>query len=144
MAKSIKLPDGTYWDSKSIAHNHTELASIIESLLAKIDNSDIDSYQLGTNGYIRFTNGFQIAWVSQVVTAGGTAWGNIYYSDHNLGNWPKPFSVCYTTAPHCNSSTFWASHSGANGSSAGSIRCFRPNANTGSIWVGATGFGKWK
>lgn len=109
-----------------------------------IHNGDIDSFQFNTNGYVRFKNGFQIAWKSQQVVAGGTSWGSIYYSDHNLGNWVVPFVTCYVVNPYCNATTYWTTIGNASYSSAGTIRCFRPNSSTSTIWVGATGFGKWK
>lgn len=123
----------------------SNLVGAINELKTSILNTtDVESYSLYQSGYIRWKNGFQIAWTSKQVTAGGTAWGNVYYSDHALGDWSKAFNTCYICLPHCNSATYWASASGSSATSAGSVRCFRPNNSTATIWVGAIGFGKWK
>lgn len=127
--------------------NKNNIVSAINEIVSNMSSiSDIDSYSLYQNGYIRWKNGFQIAWTSKQVTAGGTAWSgtSVYYSDHDMGNWVKAFNTCYICLPHCNSATYWASASGSSATSAGSIRCFRPNNSTATIWVGAIGFGKWK
>ena len=128
----------------AIQDSADELNNSIEELANLVGEGGVESSLLGTNGYIRFENGFQIAWLSKQVTAGGTQWGNIYYSDHDLGKWAKPFAVCYTTSPYSNSSQYWATVSGSGNANAGSVRCFRPNNSTSNVWVGAIGFGKWK
>lgn len=123
----------------------TDKSSLVNSINEIVQNmGDIDSYLFDENGYVRFTNGFQIAWITKTVTAGGNAWGNVYYSDHDLGNWAAPFETCYISTPCCNSGLFWCTITGYNALSAGSVRCFRPNNGTASIWVGVIGFGKWK
>lgn len=147
MSKTIKLQDEMYWDSQAVMHNKTGLDEILTGLLDKIDDKEIDSYSFGTSGYVRLTNGFQIAWTTKQVTAGGTLWSGtgIYYSDHPLGNWVVPFSTYpYTVHSHCNSLQFWANAAGSSATSAGTVRCFRPNNSTATIWVGAIAFGKWK
>lgn len=106
--------------------------------------SDIDSYSLNTNGYVRWKNGFQIAWNIQQNLAGGTAWGNVYYSDHAMGDWIKSFTTCYMAIPYCNNSTFWTGIANATATSAGNLRCFRPNNGTATVWMGVLGIGKWK
>ena len=110
-----------------------------------ISTGDIDSYQLGASGYVRFKNGFQIAWIAKFnQTAGGTAWGSVYYSDHSMGNWPISFSSLYNAWPSVTSTSYWVTSSGWNGTSGGTVRCFRPNSHTGSVAVTITGIGKWK
>ena len=110
-----------------------------------ISTGDIDSYQLGASGYVRFKNGFQIAWIAKFnQTAGGTAWGNVYYSDHSMGNWPISFNALYNAWPSVTSKLYWVSSDGWNGTSGGTVRCFRPNSYTGNVAVTITGIGKWK
>lgn len=142
MAKSIKLPDETYWDSTGIAHEKQALNEIIESLLNKADIVESDT--TWNNGCIRFSNGIQLAWKCMQVTAGGNAWGNVYYSDHDLGDWAKAFLTCYVVTPYVNSLQFWGTIGNAGAISAGTFRCFRPNASTASIWIGCMALGRWK
>ena len=131
-------------DATNLNQLQTNTENAINELASLVGDGGIESSSLEPNGYIRFKNGFQIAWVSKQVSAGGTQWGNVYYSDHDLGNWAVPFVVCYTTNSYCNSPQFWATVSGSSNTLAGSVRCFRPNSSTSNVWVGATGFGKWK
>lgn len=110
-----------------------------------ISTGDIDSYQLDASGYVRFKNGFQIAWIAKFnQTAGGTAWGSVYYSDHSMGNWPISFRSLYNAWPSVTSTSYWVTSSGWNGTSGGTVRCFRPNSYTGSVSITITGIGKWK
>lgn len=124
----------------------SSMVNAINELVNSIKNvTDIDSYSFSNNGYIRFKNGFQIAWNTQQQLAGGTLWtNNIYYSDHSMGDWVKPFTTCYIAIPYCNNSTFWTGMANASITSAGNLRCFRPNNGTANVWMGSIGFGKWK
>ena len=122
-----------------------DLVGAINEVVSSIGNvTDIDSYSFANNGYIRFKNGFQIAWLYLNVTAGGTAWGNVYYSDHAMGNWTKAFTSIYFAKATTNSTTFWCTEASYSNTSGGTVRCFRPNNSTGSIGVRIVGIGKWK
>ena len=72
------------------------------------------------------------------------AMGNVYYSDHSMGNWAIPFTNIYFAKAGVNTSTFWCTESGWGTTSAGTIRCFRPNASTGSTGIRIFAFGRWK
>lgn len=127
--------------------NKSNIVAAVNEIVSNMGGiSDIDSSSFGANGYVRWKNGFQIAWLTQQINAGGNLWSGtgIYYSDHSLGNWVKPFTNCYICVPYLNSATYWGSVSGAGDTSAGSLRCFRPNSSTATIWAGALAFGKWK
>lgn len=123
----------------------SNLVGAINEVVSSIGNvTDIDSYSFANSGYIRFKNGFQIAWLYSNVTAGGTAWGNVYYSDHNMGDWTKAFTSIYFAKATTNSATFWCTESEYSNTSGGTIRCFRPNNSTGNIGLRIVGIGKWK
>ena len=125
--------------------NKGNLVGAINELFSSIGNAtEIDSYSFGNDGYIRFKNGFQIAWRYISVTAGGTAWGNVYYSDHSVGNWSVSFKEIYFAKATTNSTTFWCSEAGYSATSGGTVRCFRPNNATGGIGIRIIGIGKWK
>lgn len=125
----------------------TNAETAINEIASSLTNiTDIDSYSFGNNGYVRFKNGFQIAWNSQRVTAGGTEWSGtgVFYSDHSMGNWVKAFTNCYVVNTFCNNSTFWTTIANASATLSGNLRCFRPNNGTAEALVGVIGFGKWK
>ena len=130
----------------------TDKSSIIGAVNEMVQNisdisqnmNDIYSYSFANNGYIRFKNGFQIAWIYSNVTAGGTAWGNVYYSDHSMGNWSVAFTALYFAKATTNATTFWCTEAGYSTTSGGTVRCFRPNNGTGSIGLRIVGIGKWK
>lgn len=125
--------------------NKGNLVGAINELFSSVGNAtDIHSYSFANNGYIRFKNGFQIAWLYSNVTAGGTAWGNVYYSDHSMGNWSVAFTALYFAKATTNATTFWCTEAGYSATSGGTVRCFRPNNGTGSIGLRIVGIGKWK
>ena len=127
--------------------NKGNLVGAINELVSSVGNAtEIDSYSFANNGYIRWKNGFQIAWVYSNVEAGGTAWNgtSVYYSDHNLPAWIVSFSTLFSWQGNANSTTFWTSFAGATPSNAGKVRCFRPNDGTGNVGIYVVGFGKWK
>lgn len=106
--------------------------------------SVVDSYSFAANGYIRYTNGFQIAWVYQSVTAGGTAFGNVYYSDHEMPDWAMPFTTVYFFGANVNALMYWATLNGSSATNAGTVRCYRPTSTTSTTGVRAFAIGKWK
>ena len=104
-----------------------------------------DVYQDGENGHIKFENGFQICWKSMTVNAGGTRWtDNLFYSNHNMGSWTSSFTQLRSVSAIAKSTTFWCTAAEASNTSAGTIRCFRPNENTAEIRLYICGYGKWK
>lgn len=98
----------------------------------------------GSNGYIKFANGFCIQWKYASVTAGGTAWGNVYYSDHSMGNWAIAFTNIYYAKAGGNSLNYWVTENGWTTTSAGTVRCFRPNSSTATNGIRILGIGRWK
>ena len=108
--------------------------------LLEISSSNLDT----NNGYVRFSNKIQIAWKKISVTAGGTLWTNgIYYSDHSMGNWAASFSSLFTYHAGCGALQYWTSCGSVSNTSAGTIRCFRPQANTAAIDVYIFAIGTW-
>lgn len=108
--------------------------------VSAIDSSNLNA----TNGYIRYTNGFQIAWKSASVTAGGNSWGNLYYSDHSMGNWAASFKTIYNAVPSISATQYWCSAGSYSATSAGTVRAMRPTSGTSSVNVRIIGYGVWK
>lgn len=96
------------------------------------------------NGYIRFDNGLQIAWKSVTASAGGTSWANIWYSDHEMGNWKVAFNTLFTCVASAKGTQYWCGYADSNTTNAGKVRCFRPNNQVNSVQISIIGIGKWK
>lgn len=112
-----------------------------------VDSATAGTVSFGNDGYVRFSNGLQIAWVWYNVTAGGNEWNTatpIWYSDHDMGKWPVNFSSIYVALPVINSLQFWCAITDWSTSNAGTIRCYRPNAVTASEELYVVGIGRWK
>lgn len=109
-----------------------------------LNGTIVESDLTASNGYIRYENGLQIAWKSATVVAGGTAWGNIYYSDHTLGNWAKAFTNVFNVLTSVDATQYWTTCNGYTTSSTGTVRAFRPNNGTLSVKLTAIGIGTWK
>lgn len=129
--------------------NLSDLATINKAnaviAINEVLNASVDSYNLGSNGYIRFKNGLQLAWLKKNVTAGGTLWtNNTYYSDHDMGSWSASFTELFFAIPTVDNNVFWASCINSSNSVGGSVRCFRPNNGTMNVNVSIIGVGKWK
>ncbi|MBQ6546903.1 MAG: hypothetical protein IJL74_02770 [Bacilli bacterium] len=102
-------------------------------------------YNNGGNGYIRFNNGFQICWLTKTSQQlGGNAWGNVYYSDHSMGNWVSSFTNCYAVWPSLQTLQYWSTCADWNTTSAGKIRVFRPNNSKATETLRIIGIGNWK
>lgn len=121
------------------------VAAINENFASILSAKEIDSYDISPIGYIRFKNGLQIAWCQERFTLGGTLWvAPIYYSDHTLSNWKKPFTAVFTAIPMTSSTLYWSTLGNTSNTSPGTLRAFRPTSGTSSVYVGALGIGKWK
>ena len=105
----------------------------------------IDSYQLGVNGYIRFSNGLQIAWVEAYKSVSLQSWGNIFYVDiTDMPNWVVPFTKVYQQHATCNNKQFWFANDDATTTSPGLIRVLRATAGNFNIYIKAIAIGAWK
>lgn len=105
----------------------------------------IDSKLNEASGYIKYSNGFMIQWKFGSGTGGGQAWTSpIYYSDINMGNWAVPFTVIFNYIPSVATSLYWCTSGDFNNTSAGTIRVFRPNNGTTTVYVRAFAYGTWK
>lgn len=116
-----------------------------DDLLQTVSNVSIEEAKLEPNsGYIKYKNGLMLQWKSQTVTAGGTSWGNVYYSDHSMGDWDIPFTSLFTTYSDIETLQHWCTNGNQTTTSAGIIRTFRPNAGTISTKISIFGLGLWK
>lgn len=110
----------------------------ISALASSLGLGGIDSSTLNASGgYIRFKNGFTINWKAISATLGGAAWGYLYYSDHSMGNWTKPFSVVFSAFCNINSNYYWGNVYNHSTTSAGIVRALRATSttSTGTLYV---------
>lgn len=112
------------------------------------EDSYIVEYSNLANGYIRLSNGIQIAWQSKNITAGGTEWNTstkMWYSDHSMNDWAKPFN----TTPHVifanvGALQFWCTIADCTPTNPGKIRCYRPNNSTLNCQLHVFAIGTWE
>ena len=83
--------------------------TINQTIMSLIQNIDgIVEYDFtANNGYVRFKDGFQIAWKNVNDTGLGELWQNFYISDTTMGNWKKPFTVLFESFGSTNFLQFW-------------------------------------
>lgn len=110
-----------------------------EKLISTLIGSKLDD-----NGYIKFANGFLLQWKTQTITAGGTTWGNVYYSNHEMGSWEIGFNKLFATWSNIETPQHWCTNANQSKTSAGMVRTFRPNAGTVSAKICIFGLGTWK
>ena len=116
-----------------------------DDLLQTVSNVSIEEAKLEPNsGYIKYKNGLIIQWKTLTELAGGTQWGNVYYSDHEMGDWDIPFTTLLTTWSNIETPQEWCSNGNQTTTSAGLVRAFRPNAGTISAKISIVGLGVWK
>ena len=95
-----------------------------------------------TNGnYIKYADGTMICTKTISGTLGGTAWGNIYYSDHTIGSWAETFTTLYYVNANVVPNQYWCN---ANGSNFEYVRVFRPNNGTTTGDIRLIAIGRWK
>lgn len=122
----------------------TDLVSAINEVN---DESGIDSYSYGTDGYIRYKNGFQIAWVTINVTGNFTAWaGSVYFLNSSTPtNWAKPFTAVYSQSASAGSLFYWLTCDAPTTTTPGMVRLLRINSQSNvNVPVTITAYGKWK
>lgn len=110
-------------------------------------SSGIDSYSFGTDGYIRYNNGFQIAWVSITITGNFTAWaGSVYYLNSSTPtDWAVPFTTVYSQSASAGGVFYWTTWDAPTTTTPGMVRLLRINAqNNANVPVVITAYGKWK
>ena len=115
--------------------------------LLSVDSVNLDH----DNGYIKFKNGFMLAWKRQNFTNVPltTAWGALYDNGNliNLGNWKVAFKETPITTVDIQSSSgvFTEGHQNVSTTSAGGIWLVRGTASNGvSGTITAIGVGRWK
>ena len=95
-----------------------------------------------TNGYyIKYADGTLICTKSITGTLGGNAWGNVYYSDHSIGNWAYTFTTIYAATASVEQNQYWCNLCGY---SFDSVRVFRPNSSTSDGTIRIMAIGRWK
>lgn len=132
----------TNWVNDVTPANATNMNNIENGIF---DNSINDKKLEEASGYIKYENGFLLQWKTIKAKTGGTAWGNVYYSDHVMGDWEVPFTALFTMWSDVERLQYWNAHSNQTSTSAGTIRAFRPNAGTDeNTKITITALGLWK
>lgn len=121
--------------------NATNL-NLLQDNVENAINEIINSQNLLSNGYIRFDNGFQIAWVTNTIDGEETVWNGIHYKEKYMGNWPVPFVTIFGAYSNQNGDG-WTGIRNYSTTNVGNIRAFRPNT-VGTPIITAIGFGTWK
>lgn len=122
----------------------TNKSSIVEAM-NELFTMGVDSYQLATNGYIRFVNGLQIAWVEKSFSFTMASWGNIFYYDlSGMPDWVVPFTRVYQKYTTSDNKQFWFGNDEASITNPGNIRVFRATSGSYGIWVKTIAIGQWK
>ena len=109
------------------------------------DTSEVDSYSFGTDGYVRFKSGFQIAWVSYTFTGNFSSWaGSVYFlNSGTIQNWAKPFTAVYYQGCQADI-TYWTTSTYPGTTTPGMVRLLRINGqNNASVPATIFAFGKW-
>ena len=108
--------------------------------------SGIESISLGTDGYVRFNNGLQIAWITKTITGNFTIWGGSVYflQGTNLTAWAKPFTEVYYQNSSADATYYWMANTTPTTTAPGDVRIFRINSqNNASIVCTIYAIGKW-
>ena len=137
--------DSNYVSDSDYVHTDNNYTTNEKTLFTQLlDDKVVEKNLNSGSGYIKYENGLMLQWKSQTVTAGGTSWGNVYYSDHPMGDWDIPFTSLFTTYSDIETLQHWCTNGNQTPTSAGVIRTFRPNAGTISTKITIFGLGLWK
>ena len=107
---------------------------------AYVVEKDMDA----NNGYIRYSDGTQIAWKRQSNGAAWTLWqSGIYYRDFSMGNWAKPFTSISSYWGASDNMQVTVNTGGCTTTSAGDVRHIRPSNSGQTAVTIVTAIGTW-
>lgn len=124
--------------------------SNLVSAINELDENAIEEISIPTgtgqgNGYIKFKNGIIYEWKLLQVKTTSSAYGPLWYSDHSLGNWAVPLLAFFSYGSAVNNYNYWTTISGMSSNSAGTIRMYRVNNQSGNnVYINVWAIGKWK
>ncbi len=125
--------------------NLNQMQKNIEEEINTINEDVIIDKVLNKNeGYIKYENGYMRQWKTLKVKAGGTKYGELYYSDHIIGNWIQPFTNLFGVKSSADKIQFWTSEGGQNNTSAGTVRTYRPENTITDTTLYLEAHGLWK
>lgn len=105
-------------------------------------NSDVVESGSNANGeYVKFVDGTLICTKTISGTLGGNALGNVYYSDHSVGDFAYTFTSKYAGYASVELNQYWCN---LNGSNFTSVRVYRPNSGTATGNIRIMVIGRWK
>lgn len=104
----------------------------------------VESDYTSDRSYIKFADGTMIQTKKLPVTSSVEAWGNIYFSDHDMGDWWIPFTQLFCYATNASSTVFWTNAQNVTSVSAGQVRCFRPTLGVADVTLFIIAFGRWR
>ena len=137
--------DSNFVSDSDYVHTDNNYTTNEKTLFTQLlDDKVVEKSLNSDSGYIKYENGLLLQWKTQTITAGGTSWGNVYYSDHSMGDWDIPFASLFTTYSDIETLQHWCTNGNQTTTSAGVIRTFRPNGGTISTKISILGLGLWK
>lgn len=126
-------------------NNLNQMQENIEEEINRIDEDIIIDKVLNKDeGYIKYANGYMKQWKTLKVTAGGKSWANLYYSEHEMGNWIQTFTNLFGVNSSINIIQCWTTEARQSSTSAGTIRVYRPDATTVESTLYLEAHGLWK
>ena len=138
--------DSDYVSDSSYVHTDNNYTTNEKTLFTQLlDDKVVEKNLNSGSGYIKYENGFMLQWKSITGNTGGTQWGVVYYSDHEMGNWEIPFTTLFTVWSDIDRAQNWSSNKDQTLTSAGVVRAFRPNAGIETnAKITITAIGLWK
>lgn len=138
--------DSDYVSDSSYVHTDNNYTTNEKTLFTQLlDDKVVEKNLNSGSGYIKYKNGFMLQWKSITGNTGGTQWGVVYYSDHEMGDWEVPFTALFTVWGNVERAQNWCGNKGQTLTSAGIVRAFRPNAGTeNGAKITITAIGLWK
>ena len=119
-------------NSETIYATEKDLEDVKKEITEEIKKK-VEVIEQGKNNngsYIKYSDGTMKCWKILDVKAGGTKWTDtLYYSDHNMGKWAQEFRTIITSKATVFSKQYWCTQEEQTHESAGTVRCFRPNAS---------------
>ena len=128
-----------------LSNLNTETKSSIVAAINGLATGEIVESLLSENGYIKYSNGFMLQWISIETSLTTSSYGSLFYADVALGDWDIPFTTIFGVIPTNNQAQWISSIGEYTNTNAGRFRCYRPNAASNSnVYLKVLAYGLWK